>query len=248
VSTVADFVVFPAIDLREGQVVRLRQGDPAQQTIYFSDPRAAAERWLAAGTEWLHVVNLDGAFGEAADANLAALGKIMEVGAKVQFGGGLRALDAIEHALDLGVSRVVLGTVAVTQPEMVDAALAMFTPERVAVGVDARDGMVQVRGWREGSAYTTVQLGERLQMQGVRLVIFTDITRDGVGTGLNLAATVALAEQTGLQVIASGGVHTAADVLAARDAGLGGAIIGRALYEGTIELADLLAKIVHNET
>jgi phosphoribosylformimino-5-aminoimidazole carboxamide ribotide isomerase len=131
---------------------------------------------------------------------------------------------------------------------MVDAALAMFTPERVAVGVDARDGMVQVRGWREGSAYTTVQLGERLQMQGVRLVIFTDITRDGVGTGLNLAATVALAEQTGLQVIASGGVHTAADVLAARDAGLGGAIIGRALYEGTIELADLLAKIVHNET
>jgi len=166
----------------------------------------------------------------------------------VQFGGGVRALDAIEHALDLGVSRVVLGTVAVTQPEMVDAALAMFTPERVAVGVDARDGMVQVQGWREGSAYTTVQLGERLQMQGVRLVIFTDITRDGVGTGLNLAATVELAEQTGLQVIASGGVHTAADVLAARDAGLGGAIVGRALYDGTIELADLFAQIAENET
>jgi phosphoribosylformimino-5-aminoimidazole carboxamide ribotide isomerase len=190
------------------------------------------------------VVNLDGAFGEAADANLAALGKILEVGAKVQFGGGLRALDAIEHVLDLGVSRVVLGTVAVTHPEMVDAALAMFTPERVAIGVDARAGIVQVKGWREGSVYTTAQLGERLQMQGVRRVIFTDIARDGVGSGLNLAETVMFTEQTGFHVIASGGVRTAADVLAARDAGLAGAIVGRALYEGMIELAGLLAKIV----
>ena len=247
-SMVKDFTVFPAIDLRNGQVVRLRQGDPARQTTYSSDPRAVAERWLAAGAKWLHVVNLDGAFGEDADANQAALGQILKTGAKVQFGGGLRVLDAIGQALDVGVSRVVLGTVAVTHPEMVDAALAMFTPERVAVGVDERAGMVQVKGWREGSEYTTEQLGDRLEMQGVRQVIITDIARDGVGSGMNLVATVAFAERTGLHVIASGGAHTAGDVLSARDAGLAGAIIGRALYEGTIELACLLTEIVKQET
>ncbi len=247
-SIMTDFVVYPAIDLRNGDVVRLRQGNPDQQTTYSSNPRAAAERWLAAGAEWLHVVNLDGAFGEATEANQAALGQVLETGAKVQFGGGLRALDAIEHALDLGVRRVVLGTLAVTQPAIVDAALAMFSPERVAVGVDARAGMVQVKGWKEGSKYTTAQLGERLQLQGVLRVIFTDIARDGVGSGLNLEATVKLAAQTGLHVIASGGVHTAEDVLAARAVGLAGTIVGRALYEGTIELAGLLAKIVEQET
>ena len=247
-SIMNDFVVYPAIDLRNGEVVRLRQGNPDQQTNYSSNPRGVAERWIDDGAEWLHVVNLDGAFGEATDANQVALSQVLETGAKVQFGGGLRALDAIEHALDLGVCRVVLGTLAVTQPAIVDAALAMFSPERVAVGVDARAGMVQVKGWQEGSEYTTSQLGERLKLQGVRRVIFTDIARDGVGSGLNLEATVNLAQQTGLHVIASGGVHTVDDVLAARAAGLAGTIVGRALYEGTIELAGLLAKISEQET
>jgi len=248
VSTVTDFTVFPAIDLRNGRVVRLRQGDPERQTTYSSDPRAVAERWHAAGAKWLHVVNLDSAFGEDADANQAALGQILKTGANVQFGGGLRALDAIGQAFDVGVSRVVLGTVAVTHPEMVDEALAMFGPERVAVGVDARAGMVQVKGWREGTEYTTVQLGDRLQMQGVRQVIITDIARDGVGTGINLVATVAFAERTGLHVIASGGAHTIGDVLSVRDAGLAGAIVGRALYEGTIEITCLLAEIEKQDT
>ena len=242
-----NFVVYPAIDLRHGEVVRLRQGDPNQQTTYSSDPRTVAERWLAAGAEWLHVVNLDGAFGEDAEANQVALSQVIDTGAKVQFGGGLRLLESIEYALDLGVSRVVLGTVAVTQPTILDTALAMFSSERVAVGVDARAGMVHVKGWQEGSEYTTKQLGERLQLQGVTRVIFTDIARDGVGSGLNLAATVELAEQTGFHVIASGGVHTAEDVLSARDVGLEGTIVGRALYEGTIDLAGLLAKIVEHE-
>ena len=199
-----------------------------------------ARRWLEAGARWLHVVNLDGAFGENEMANREALRAILrtaaEFPANIQFGGGIRSLDAVEEALDLGVRRVILGTVAAEQPEIVGKTIQTFGPEQIAAGIDARDGLVRVRGWKEGSGLPAADLALQLKETGVRTIIFTDIRRDGLGSGLNIDATRALAEAAGLDVIASGGVHTIEDVTAARKAGLAGTIIGRALYEGTIDL------------
>ncbi len=238
------FTIYPAIDLRGGKVVRLKEGNPARLTAYSDDPAETARRWLDAGTRWLHVVNLDGAFGESDDVNRSALESILRTGAQIQFGGGIRSLAAIERALDLGVSRVILGTIAVEQPGVVADALKKFGAEKVAVGIDARDGLVRVRGWKEGSGITANDLALQMQRLGIRTVIFTDVSRDGLGSGLNIPSTRALAEASGLDVIASGGVHTMEDVIAAREANLAGAIIGRALYEGPIDLKEAL-KINH---
>jgi phosphoribosylformimino-5-aminoimidazole carboxamide ribotide isomerase len=235
------FTVYPAIDLRGGRVVRLKEGDPARLTTYSDDPAETARRWMDAGATWLHVVNLDGAFGETDNPNHKALQDILKLGARVQYGGGIRSPDAIAQVLEWGVSRVVLGTLAVEQPPVVAEAAQRFGPERVAVGIDARDGLVRVRGWQEGSGVPALELALRLHTLGLRSVIFTDICRDGLGTGLNIAATKELAEASGLAVIASGGVHTLVDVSAAHAADLAGVIIGRALYEGTIDLKAALA-------
>lgn len=234
------FTIYPAIDLRGGKVVRLKEGDPARMTAYSDDPAETARRWLEAGTSWLHAVNLDGAFGENDAANRLALEAILKTGAQVQFGGGLRSLAAVEHALELGVSRVILGTIAIEQPEVVEAALKKFGAEKVAVGIDARDGLVRVRGWKDNSGISATDLALQMRTLGLRTVIFTDVSRDGLGSGLNIPSTRALAEASGLDVIASGGVHTLEDVNAARQANLAGAIIGRALYEGTINLKEAL--------
>jgi phosphoribosylformimino-5-aminoimidazole carboxamide ribotide isomerase len=235
------FIVYPAIDLRGGKVVRLREGDPAQLTAYSDDPLETARHWLEAGASWLHVVNLDGAFGEGDTANRLALESILKLGTQVQFGGGMRSLEAIENVLELGVTRVVLGTVAIENPELVMDVLARFGPEQIAVGIDARDGLVQVRGWKNGTATSATDLALRMRTLGLGTAIFTDVSRDGMGRGLNIDSTRELAEVSGLNVIASGGVHTIADVIAAKEAGLAGCIIGRALYEGTIELEKALA-------
>lgn len=237
----SEFTIYPAVDLRGGRVVRLSQGDPNRETEYNSDPAAAAQQWLDAGAAWLHVVNLDGAFGESGAANLDALQAILTIGNKVQFGGGLRSLDAIERVLKLGVSRVVLGTVAVEQPDMVSLAVAQFGAERVAVGIDARDGFVRTRGWQHGTGLTARQLAVQWADMGGKWLIFTDVSRDGMGSGVNVNATADLATTTGLSVIASGGVGKLADVKRVRDAGLTGVIIGRALYEGQVQLGDALA-------
>jgi phosphoribosylformimino-5-aminoimidazole carboxamide ribotide isomerase len=234
------FTVFPAIDLRAGQVVRLAQGDPGRQTVYGGDPAAVAKRWQSEGADWLHVVNLDGAFGDDSGANAAALGAILSTGLKVQFGGGLRDQGSLERARDAGVARVVIGTAAVEQTKLVDWALMAFGAERVAVGIDARAGRVRVRGWADEAGISAVELGERMRGQGVEWCIFTDVARDGVGGGTNVAASVELARATGLRVIASGGVAGAPDVQRVRDAGLAGVIIGRALYEGQVGLKELL--------
>ncbi len=233
-------MIYPAIDLRGGKVVRLKEGDPARMTAYSDDPAEMARKWLSMGAMWLHVVNLDGAFGERDDANRSALEAILKLGAQVQFGGGMRSLDAIEDAIALGVSRVVLGTIAIEQPKVVIAALKKFGPEKIAVGIDARDGLVAVRGWKSDSGILAKDLALQMRNVGLRTVIFTDIRRDGLGSGLNIPSTRELAEVSGLDVIASGGVHTLDDVIAARDANLAGAIIGRALYEGTIDLKEAL--------
>ena len=233
-------IIYPAIDLRGGKVVRLKEGDPARMTAYSDDPAETARKWLGMGATWLHVVNLDGAFGESDDANRSALEAVLKLGAQVQFGGGMRSLDAIEDAIALGVSRVVLGTIAIEQPKVVIAALNKFGPEKIAVGIDARDGLVAVRGWKSDSGILAKDLALQMRNVGLRTVIFTDIRRDGLGSGLNIPSTRELAEVSGLDVIASGGVHTLDDVIAARDAKLSGAIIGRALYEGTIDLEKAL--------
>ena len=238
------FSVYPAIDLRAGKVVRLQEGDPARLTAYSDDPGETARRWMEAGTAWLHVVNLDGAFGENEDANRRALRSILQVTrarrVRVQFGGGLRSLGAVESTLALGVDRVILGTIAVEQPQVVDEALRKFGAERIAVGIDARDGLVRVRGWQSGSGVRATDLALQLGTLGLRTAIFTDVSRDGLGGGLNLPATSELANVSGLDVIASGGVHTLEDVIAARQANLAGVIIGRALYEATIDLREAL--------
>ena len=234
------FTVYPAIDLRGGQVVRLKEGDVARLTAYSDDSAETARRWLEAGARWLHVVNLDGAFGERDDVNREALKAILDVAklfdADVQFGGGVRSLEAVEAALSLGVSRVVLGTIAIEKPEVVEEALLRFGAEHIVAGIDARDGFVRVRGWKENSGISAVDLANKMKSLGLRTVIFTDVSRDGLGNGLNISSTRVLAYVSGLEVIASGGVHTIEDVLAARDAHLAGVIIGRALYEGTIDL------------
>ncbi len=233
-------IIYPAIDLRGGKVVRLKEGDPARMMTYSDDPAEMARKWLGMGAAWLHVVNLDGAFGESDDANRSALEAILKLGAQVQFGGGMRSLDAIENAIALGVSRVVLGTIAIEQPKVVIAALKKFGPEKIAVGIDARDGLVAVRGWKSDSGILAKDLALQMRTVGLRTVIFTDIRRDGLGSGLNIPSTRELADVSGLDVIASGGVHTLDDVIAARDAKLSGVIIGRALYEGTIDLKEAL--------
>ncbi len=237
------FIVFPAIDLRHGQVVRLQEGDPARQTNYDPDPEAAARRWLNLGAKFLHVVNLDGAFGEHSEANRSALISLTRVAhefsAQLQFGGGLRSLDAIDDVLCLGVSRVVLGTVAVEHPELVEAALAHWGAVRIAAGLDARDGMVHVRGWQQATGVPVHELAQKLAAIGLRWLVYTDIARDGLQTGLNIQATAELARQSGLSVIASGGVGGWADIESACRAGLPGVIVGKALYENKFEPGEL---------
>jgi len=251
----SDFTVYPAIDLRDGQVVRLMEGNPTRQTTYSENPADIARRWLSAGAQWLHVVNLDGAFNQAQDlalsendtANQRALKDILKVtrefGTQLQFGGGLRSLDAIEMVLGFGMDRVIIGTIAVEQPEILKDALAHYGADRIVVGIDARDGQVRIRGWQDDSRVNAADLAHQMRTLGVQTVIYTDISRDGMGRGLNLTATKKLADTSGLEVIASGGVHTLEDLVAARDAGLAGAIVGRALYEGTVDLKTAIHEV-----
>jgi phosphoribosylformimino-5-aminoimidazole carboxamide ribotide isomerase len=233
--------IFPAIDLRRGQVVRLRQGDPTAQITFSSDPAATAQRWLSAGARWLHVVNLDGAFsGKTASENASALKRIMQIpSVRVQFGGGLRDLKGVADALALGVARVVLGTVAIHSPEMVREAVIRYGAERIVVGLDAKDGIVATHGWQVASGRKLVDAARQMGELGVRHIVFTDIGRDGMLEGVNIEATRSLARESGLQVIASGGVASLDDIRRVAEAGpdgVEGVIIGQALYTGAVDL------------
>jgi phosphoribosylformimino-5-aminoimidazole carboxamide ribotide isomerase len=232
------FTVFPAIDLRAGKVVRLAQGDPTRQTAYGDNPRAWAERWQAEGAKWLHVINLSGAFSEDAQANLRALESILSVGLKVEFGGGIRDEETVRIPLEMGVNRVFLGTAAIQNPSLVDWAVDHYGPTRIAGDIGVRDGQVMVKGWQESTPLTMLKVGQRFRQQGIEWCVLTDVKRDGVGSGVDVSSGVALQAETGLQVVASGGVSTLEDVRRVRDAGLAGVIIGRALYEGKILLRD----------
>ena len=239
-------IIFPAIDLHRGRCVRLRQGQLDTEILYSDDPVAVARSWASQGAEWLHVVNLDRAF-ELDSPNLHVAGQIAAaVDIPVQFGGGLRALTDIEQALRLGMARVILGTVALHQPQVVAQAVERFGDERIVVSIDSREGRVAVRGWRERSNISALALAQRVRAQRVRRIVYTDITRDGMLTGINVEATRQLAEETGLGVIASGGVASLEDIRALLEIepyGVEGVIVGQALYTGAISLPDALALV-----
>jgi len=241
----AAMILFPAIDVKNGRCVRLEQGDMARATEFNVDPAAQAASFAAQGFEYLHVVDLDGAFAgkpmnaPAVDAMLAA------VTIPLQLGGGIRDLGTVEAWLNKGVARVIIGTAAVRDPELVRSAARKF-PSRVAVGLDARDGKVAVEGWAETSELAALDIARRFEDAGVAAIIFTDIARDGLLKGLNLDATIALAERIAIPVIASGGLASIEDVkalLAPRADRLAGAIAGRALYDGRLDPQAALALI-----
>jgi phosphoribosylformimino-5-aminoimidazole carboxamide ribotide isomerase len=239
-------ILYPAIDLKNGQCVRLQQGDMERATVFNDDPAAQATNFFAQGFSHLHVVDLDGAFagkpmnGRAVDAILEAVPEM-----PVQLGGGIRDIATVEGWLVKGVSRVIIGTAAVRDPEFVKAA-AKAHPGKVAVGIDARDGMVAVEGWAEASTLTAIDLARRFEDAGVSAIIYTDIARDGMLQGLNWEGTIALAKALSIPVIASGGIASMVDIerLMAPDAAmLDGAITGRALYDGRLDAKAALARL-----
>jgi phosphoribosylformimino-5-aminoimidazole carboxamide ribotide isomerase len=238
------FTIFPAIDLRNGQVVRLSQGDPSRQKIYSSDPVAVARNMLEQGASWLHVINLDGAFGESSSPNLQALASVVktakEYKADVQFGGGLHSANQVKHAIEGGVSRVILGSLAVRQPGVVQTFLEEYGAEQVAVSLDCRKNKVMVSGWQKESNIGVFEFAYNLKSMGLSWLVYTDIESDGMQSGSDFETTVALSNDIGLKVIASGGVSTCEEVEKLKNSGAAGAILGRALYEGTVDLGALL--------
>lgn len=245
-------LLFPAIDLKDGMCVRLYKGEMDQATVFNDDPAAQARAFVTAGATWLHIVDLNGAFA-GAPVNAAAVAAILKAvpGAQVQLGGGIRTLDVIEDWLGRGVRRVILGTVALRDPNLVKRA-ARHYPGKVVVGIDARGGRVAVQGWAETSEMTAVELARRFEDAGVAAIVYTDIDRDGTMTGLNVPATVALADAVGIPVIASGGVSSLDDLRALKDAAakakgvIEGAISGRALYDGRLDLKAAIALLEGN--
>ena len=233
-------ILYPAIDLKDGQCVRLLRGDMAQATVFGHDPAAQAAKFQAAGCEWLHLVDLNGAFA-GAPVNAAAVEAILaRVTVPCQLGGGIRDMATIEAWLGRGLARVILGTVAVENPALVRQAARAF-PDRVAVGIDARQGLVATKGWATATDVQAADLARRFEDAGVAALIYTDIDRDGAMLGPNIDATAALARAVTIPVIASGGVSSLADLAALRATGvIAGAISGRALYDGTIDLATAL--------
>ena len=233
-------ILYPAIDLKDGACVRLLRGDMAAATVFGDDPAAQAARFQAAGCAWLHLVDLNGAFA-GAPVNAAAIESILaRVTVPCQLGGGIRDMATIEMWLAKGVSRVILGTVAVQDPDLVRTAARAF-PAQIAVGIDARKGFVATKGWAEQTTVQATDLARSFEDAGVAAIIYTDIDRDGAMAGPNIAATKALARAVTIPVIASGGVSSLADLIALRDTGvIAGAISGRALYDGAIDLSTAL--------
>ncbi len=238
-----DFIVYPAIDLRCGQVVRLRQGRADQQKTYSGDPVEVAREWVRQGAQWLHIVNLDGAFEENTAENgpairgiLAALyGKV-----NIQLGGGIRGIKQIRSLLAMGVSRVVLGTAILEDPTFAAQVLKTYPAEVLAFGLDARGDELMSRGWRTASGQSPRELSLTLAEMGAQTLIYTNIQKDGMQSGVDWSGTQKVAQESGLDVIASGGTAALEDVAAVRRAGLAGVIVGRALYEGNFTLKEAL--------
>jgi phosphoribosylformimino-5-aminoimidazole carboxamide ribotide isomerase len=231
----AVFEVIPAVDMQKGRAVRLAQGDPERETVYFESPVEAARHWTMLGAGWLHLVDLDAALGRGDNRTLIAeiATEVAETPCKLELGGGIRDLQAARDALE-HVERVVLGTAAIHSPELVDELLEAYGPERVVVSIDARDGQVAVKGWQEASTLSAPELARRVSEQGVKQVIYTDISRDGTLQGVNPEPLEAMRQAFGHTLLAGGGVAGEADLDLYEQLGLDGAIVGRALYEGRI--------------
>jgi phosphoribosylformimino-5-aminoimidazole carboxamide ribotide isomerase len=235
-------IIFPAIDIRGGKCVRLEEGRFDRETVFAENPLEAARRWVEAGSEWLHIVDLDGARA-GRPVNLEAVEKIAGTfDVKIQLGGGVRTLESVAEILSAGVQRVILGSVAVRSPELVSQVCAKYG-ERIVIGIDARNGEVAVDGWEKSGLLQADELALRMKAAGATRIIYTDISRDGMLTGVNVAATLQLARKSGLKVIASGGVRGMEDLVELKpvaDQGIEGVIIGKALYTGAITLKDAL--------
>ncbi len=230
-------LIYPAIDIKDGKSVRLQQGREEDIT-YYGDPAMRAEMWISAGAQQLHIVDLDAAFS-GSSVNRSAVQCICSrariAGVSVQLGGGIRSLADAKTRFDWGVTRVILGTSALENLAFVRRAVEIY-PERIVAGIDVRDGFVSIKGWREQTEVTPLDLGRQLYEAGIRTCVYTDISRDGMMNGPNVEATKRFAEETGLEVIASGGVSTLTDIATLRDAGMAGAIVGKALYDRKLNL------------
>ncbi|MCR5757570.1 MAG: 1-(5-phosphoribosyl)-5-[(5-phosphoribosylamino)methylideneamino]imidazole-4-carboxamide isomerase [Selenomonas sp.] len=231
-------LIFPAIDIRGGKCVRLLKGDFRQETVFSDSPATMAKKWQDQGAEYLHLVDLDGALAGSSQ-NLAAIKEILAtVAIPVELGGGIRRLEQIEKLLDMGIARVILGSVAVKDPALVRQACAEFG-ERVVVGIDAKDGIVAVEGWEKSGNIGVIELARKMKDAGVKTIIYTDISRDGTLGGVNVEATVNLARESGIKIVASGGVKSLEDIRALKaqeSVGIEGVIAGKSIYMGTLDL------------
>ncbi len=233
-------IIYPAVDIRGGRAVRLHQGDFAREVVFYDSPAEAARNWIDQGAEWLHVVDLDGA-RSGTPTNRAAVAAIAELPAQLQLGGGLRRIEAVESAIAGGADRVVLGTAAVEDPALFQAACRQF-PGQIAVGIDARDGVAATRGWARDAGTDAVDLARACERQGAAAIIYTDIDSDGMLGGINTDRLAQVCGAVEIPVIASGGVAALSDVTAASAAGAAGLIIGRALYDGRVDLRAALTR------
>ena len=235
-------IILPAIDIKDGHCVRLYQGDYAQMTTYDADPVQVALRWQAAGASWLHLVDLDGA-AQGHPVNADLIGRIKKaVNVRIEVGGGMRSLDHVQQILDLGIDRIVLGTVAIADRALLQETLARYGAS-IIVGLDARNGQIAISGWRETSQVKVVDLARELASLGVQRFVYTDIARDGALSGQNFAALAEMREATTSALIASGGVSSLADLHALAQSGVEGAIVGKAIYTGDVDLAVAIREI-----
>ena len=236
-------IIIPAIDLRGGRCVRLTQGQASAETVYSENPVAIAKQWYDAGAEMIHIVNLDGAMNLDDSKNIRVMSDILyQINLPIQFGGGVRAVDEVQRLDDLGVTRIVVGTAAIENPQLLQALLDDFG-STIVVGIDAREGKVALRGWQKTADMTAVDLALKVADMGVERIVYTDIARDGMLSGINLEATREIAELSGLKVTASGGVATLDDIYAVKELeefGVDSLIIGKALYEGVFTLEEAL--------
>lgn len=235
-------ILYPAIDIKGGKCVRLKQGDFDQVTVYGDDPMNAAKDWLSQGASWLHVIDLDGA-RSGQSPNLEIIGRIAdETGLKIQTGGGIRSFEAIESRLDAGVSRVIIGTRAVNEPEFVAEAIEKFGADRIVVGLDGHGEFASTAGWEQDSNKTILDLAKEFEKMGVKNIIYTDISRDGMLEGPNITYTERLICETGIDIIASGGIGSPLDLEILEEIGAAGAVLGKSLYEGKISLKNAILK------
>lgn len=232
-------IIFPAVDIKNGKCVRLQKGVWNSATIYNDKPFMAAKLWESKGSEFVHIVNLDGAFGLSGN-NMEAVKEIVEnVNVPVQLGGGIRTIADIEEALSLGINRVILGTAAIENPEFLKEAINKYN-EKIVVSIDAKDGYAAVKGWTEVTPFKVLDLSKEFEGYGLKTLVFTDISRDGMMMGPDFKTLMELNEKTNLDIIASGGIKDKEDILKLKDADLYGAIIGKALYTGDIVLEEIL--------